>query len=297
MLKINHLIPALAVIGDFMRGFVFFLISMMMTVGTALAQAPGPIAAENLSGWDSTHVSVGVAAVVTPEFEGSDKHDFKALPIIDIMLNDGKYFISTTRGAGVSWRVGDFFSFGPVIKYRFGRDEDDSRLLKGLGDVDGGFELGGYAAWRVPNLIRYYDTTSKPNLNFDATLEFLHGLGSAKGWQAKMGTGLGYGVQESYMVNLGVNAVYADKDYQHEYFGISDRQSQKSRYERYSPDGGLKHVAVSTSLNIWLASDWQVNIFGEYRRLTGDAADSPLVKAGSPNQTMGGVALVWRFNP
>ena len=39
------------------------------------------------------------------------------------------------------------FEVGALGGYRFGRDEDDADRLKGLGDVDGGLVVGGYAAY------------------------------------------------------------------------------------------------------------------------------------------------------
>jgi outer membrane scaffolding protein for murein synthesis (MipA/OmpV family) len=72
-----------------------------------------------------------------PEYEGSDDYGFKGFPLIDISWRD-TIFLNARKGLGAYlWNRNDV-KFGGSIGYNFGRDEDDSNDLDGLGDIDGG---------------------------------------------------------------------------------------------------------------------------------------------------------------
>ncbi|MGI9354567.1 MAG: MipA/OmpV family protein, partial [Rhizobiaceae bacterium] len=45
----------------------------------------------------------------------------------------------------------DNFSVGPIAGRSFARDEDDSNRLRGLGDIDGGLVLSGFASYEFFN--------------------------------------------------------------------------------------------------------------------------------------------------
>ena len=225
-----------------------------------------------------SRLSLGVAMVVMPEFEGSEKYQFAALPVIE--YDQGLFFFSAINGAGLRIVDRPSFQMGPLVKYRYGRDQDDSDDLKGMGDVKGGAEAGLFANWQI------FD-------QLGLKTELMHGLGTAKGFTADLGLNYHTPLTENLDLNLALEGRYADSDYNEEYFGVSERQSRKSGYKAYNPGGGIKHVATQASLSYGLTESLKFGVFGEYKRLTGPAADSPLVKHGSADQFTGGLALTW----
>lgn len=227
---------------------------------------------------EKSQISLGAAMLVMPEFEGSKKHEFTMAPIIE--YDQGLFFLSTVNGAGLRVINASSFQMGPLVKYRPGRDQDDSDDLKGMGDVSSGAEAGLFANWQI---------FEKVGLK----AEIMHGMGSAKGLTADLSLSYNNQLTEDLNFSLGLGGRYADSNYNDEYFGVSERQSLKSGYRVYNPGGGIKHVATQALFSYGLSDSLKLGVFGEYKRLTGPAADSPLVKRGSANQFSSGLALTW----
>lgn len=223
-------------------------------------------------------VSLGVAMIVMPEYEGSKKHKFTAAPVIE--YDQGRFFLSAFNGAGLRVINGPALQMGPLVKYRPGRDQDDSDDLKGMGDVSGGAEAGLFASWRIFEQV-------------GLKAEIMHGLGAAKGFTADLSLNYSNQLTEDLNLSLGLGGRYADSKYNEEYFGVDARQSLNSGYKAYNPGGGLKHVATQAMLSYGLNDSLKLGVFGEFKRLTGPAADSPLVRRGSANQLSSGLALTW----
>jgi len=99
-------------------------------------------------------IYAGGMVLVAPKYEGSDDYRVIGVPLVmPDFGNDTGSFGSRIQFRGpddVRFRLIDQYGFeaGPVAGYRFGRDEDDSETLRGLGDVDGSIVLGGFAAYR-----------------------------------------------------------------------------------------------------------------------------------------------------
>ena len=151
-----------------------------------------------------------------------------------------------------------------------------------MGDVDGGAELGAFVNWR-------------PLQSLVFSLKGYHGLGKAKGFTLDLGATYMGKITEKLGYSLGVSTMYSDSNYNVEFFGVNHAQSVASGYNYYAPGGGIKHAALNAGLSYDISESWKANLFTEYRRLTGPAKDSPLVKRGSANQFMIGLAFVWSF--
>jgi outer membrane protein len=65
----------------------------------------------------------------------------------------------------------------------------------------------------------------------------------------------------------------------------------------YNAGGGLYSYGAGAQLEYFLSPQWSAHVFGEYERLTGDAANSPLVtQRGSADQFTVGVGATYSFN-
>lgn len=246
----------------------------------ALATLCPPLAAQDSTTESSAfdgHLSLGLAFIAAPEFEGSDKTDFHVVPVIE--YHSDRFFISGESGLGVKFQQ-EALTFVPALKFRFGRDEDDSKLLKGMGDVDWGLEAGAFAEYQLDDQLK-------------AKLEIMQGLGDAEGLTAALGLSHMITLDQSTSLMLGVGTMYADSHYNKQYFGVTRKQSRNSGYEQYSPGGGFKHVDATAAVSRELTEQFSLSLFGQYKRLTGPAADSPIVKRGSKNQLASGVSLTW----
>lgn len=243
----------------------------------------GPRAATSRSadgfGEPELRASVGVGLVSVPEFEGSNKNKARFLPMVDIRYD--RFFLSWSKGLGFDAYDDGVWTISPALRYRFGRDEGDSRLLKGMGDFDDGAEIGARVSWH-PHAV---------GLGLNA----FHGLGPAKGYTLDFGAFHRRQLFEPLSLTVGASVMYADSGYNRQHFGVTRSQSAASGYRAYDPGGGFKHCAVRGGLSWELTPLASLDVFGQFKKLTGPAADSPLVKQGSNEQFMGGLSLNLHF--
>jgi outer membrane scaffolding protein for murein synthesis (MipA/OmpV family) len=92
------------------------------------------------------------------------------------------------------------------------------------------------------------------------------------------------------------SVVWADDDYTQSYFGVAAAQAQASGLRQFTAEGGVKDVGVAASLHYLINEHWSITGRLAYRRMLGDAADSPLVEDfGSQNQASGAVIASYSF--
>lgn len=119
----------------------------------AADQVAGTVQSVDAARWGLT---VGGFAGFAPAYEGSDEYRFVGYPLIIPKYYGDSYDplaaprvtfkgIDDIRISALRFGAVDM---GPVVGYKFGRDEDDADLLSGLGDIDGGINVGGFAAIR-----------------------------------------------------------------------------------------------------------------------------------------------------
>jgi outer membrane scaffolding protein for murein synthesis (MipA/OmpV family) len=235
----------------------------------ATAEPPQGSAANQLK------VSLGVGLVSTPEFEGSDKYEIRPIPVIE--LGYDRVFLSMSNGLGVRVIDNDLWTLSPSILYWSGRDEDDSDRLNGLGDVDGALAAG--------------VTLSYHPGDFSLFFKGYHGLGSNEGLTLEVGAALTRSLMEDFTLSAELSTMFANEDFNQKFFGVTAQQAARSLYQPYQADSGFKHVALGGTLSYSLTQSINIGLFGEYKLLTGPAADSPIVAQGSKNQISSGLML------
>ena len=229
------------------------------------------------------HVSIGLGVMTAPEFEGSNKYEVKPLPLVKIVYKNRIFLSLAEGGLGVYLCREPSWNMGLAIGYNPGRQEKDSDLLKGMGDINGAAEVKVFAEW-----------TPDP---FTARLEVITGTGDVKGLQVTGSIGHQWMLKDSLRWKNSISSTYANADYNNAFFGITEKQTRASKhhYARYTPGSGIKDVAYSSSLTYTFKDNWAAMLMGEYKILTGPVADSPLVKAGSKHQFSGGLGLLYSF--
>ncbi len=249
------------------------------------AQRPGsPAGPAPKKDWD---IRIGGAAFYQPKYEGSDQYKASALPLLMINYRDLVFLRGTTLGVNAftaqGVRPGDKLQIGPLLNYRFGRDESDSDDLRGMGDIDGAVELGGFVNYGFGP--------------WSAGLTVLRDVSdSHDGLTAKFSGGHRLPLGPKWMLRSEFFATWADENYNKAFFGVTAAQSARSGLRQYQPDGGFKDAGVTLDLDYRLTEKWSLTGRAGYKRLLGDVADSPLVKdRGTPNQLSTGVFVGYRF--
>src|SRR5210317_2072520 len=91
-------------------------------------------------------ISIGVAAGVSPDYEGSNDYGFGIGPNISASWRDTIFYKGKSLGANLIRQ--ENLKAGLIASRATKRKEDDNDKLEGLGDVDGGIEVGGFVSYR-----------------------------------------------------------------------------------------------------------------------------------------------------
>jgi outer membrane protein len=255
--------------------------ALMLPFAAAAQQQGQPPAKKD---WD---IRIGAGALYQPDYEGSDDYEIDPLPLLMINYRDMVFLRGTTLGANAfTWqgpRPSDKLQVGPLVRYQFGRDADDSDDLRGMDDIDAAVELGGFITYSIgpwsTGLTLFQDVS-----------------GAHEGFTAKLSAGHRHTFSPKLRLRSEIYSTWADESYTETYFGVTAAQSARSGMRRYQPEGGVKDIGLALDLDYSLTEHWTVTGRLGYKRLLGDAADSPLVEdRGSANQLSGGLSLSYRF--
>jgi outer membrane scaffolding protein for murein synthesis (MipA/OmpV family) len=240
----------------------------------------GPPPAE---GW---RVDVGGAVLAYPRYPGSKSERVLPLPSIEAHYGDS-FFASVREGIGYNLFRWDGFEAGPVANFAFPRDESDKpSALKGLGNIDLTVEAGGFVRYNLDPFA-------------SAKVEARQGVNGHRGLVVDMSLDLNAPplANNRLFLSAGPRFSYYDRNYAQAYFGVTALQSARSGYAPFLPkDGDKAGVGIAA---VYLIDDrvtWTV--FGDYSRLSGDIAKSPIVRSpyGARDQVTVGSALTYRFD-
>jgi outer membrane protein len=233
--------------------------------------------------------------IYAPAFLGSDDYQLSGYPDIKVEYKD-LFFASVGDGIGYNFINNYGWRVGPIAKYAFKRKEDgesdfrisgdETNALRGLGDVDGTIELGGYAEYSF-----------EP---FSYKVELRQGVNGHEGMIGEMSLNYAGAIKNMgppVFFAIGPQLKFADSDYNNAYFGINQTQSANSGLARYSADNGLVSYGFGGFASLPVGDKISLSMFGGYERLGSEVADSPLVQErGNENQFAAGLNLSYKFS-
>ena len=223
-------------------------------------------------------IDLGIGASAGPRYDGSDTYLIQPVPIIGF----SRVTLPVFGELGGPESKRGFFVF-PTFDYIGSRKSGDSDALRGTQDVDWALAVGVGAGYR-------YDW-------WRAFAQVDYGFNGYSGFRGQVGADVIAAPAERLSISFGPRLAWAANDYMSTYFSVSDAEAAASngRLEAFSADGGLRSVGVATIMSY--AVNDQVFLLANlrYDRLIGDAGDSPIVKAGDPNQLTVGLGVSYRF--
>ncbi|TEA77218.1 MipA/OmpV family protein [Allopusillimonas ginsengisoli] len=259
----NQLVPALDRSGWYLPRGLALAVLCLAPLGTVHA-------AEN------DHVKIGVGAVVSPRYQGSDENHVEPAPVVDV--RKGRFFASSGDGLGVNIIETPRFTVGAGVNWMKGYDDSD--VPDGIGKLSNA--LGGrlFVSTRLAGSI----------ITLSATQAITK---SERGLLANLRVSYPYSVNERLKIIPSVAANWASDKYMDSYFGISAEQSANSGLARYSPSAGFKDFSLRVAANYNVSKHWSVVGAVGASRLVGDAVDSPLVKRKTQVSGILGVAYTF----
>lgn len=212
-------------------------------------------------GWEFYY---GAGILVKPEYSGSD--NYEALPLPSLRLRYKDQLDINARHVNYTFLRNDGFSTGPALSWEFGRDENDDRKLRGLGNISPTLSGGFFFKYHPQDSYTHYE------------LHFQHDLlNEHNGFKAIANVTQEFYIP--YIVMFGsanLQVIFASNEYMNTYYGISQEQSAYSIHSPFNADPGIKSGRVNLRLIKELQNDWaMLNLFS-YERLMNDARDTPL---------------------
>lgn len=242
---------------------------------------------------DGWGLVVGAGALSSPTYEGDDSARLSILPNVQVTYGD-RFFASVQEGIGYRALNHETLRAGPILRVKFSRDEngdqpfaingDDTTDLIGLGDVGTSLEAGGFIDYDLGPIT----LSAEARKAFTGHEGFVADLGVKwSGRNALFGPPV--------IWSIGPRARLVDDTYNSAYFSVSPTQSIASGLPHFDAGGGVHSYGLGATAIIPLTQDWTAVIVAGFDRLSGDAADNPLVQLrGSEDQASLGVFLSYR---
>lgn len=230
-------------------------------------------------------VTIGVEGRMTPSYEGSDRYTFLPLPLFDVRkAGTPRRFRSPRDGFGVPLFDNGTFRAGPALKIKLPRRESADSDLNGLGNVDYTLEVGGFVEFWPTQWLRTRG-------------ELRQGFGGHHGVVGDLMADLVMPVTPQLTLSGGPRTTIMSDKAVDPYFSVNSVQSANSGLPVYSAGGGFYSYGAGVQARYEWSPQWATHVFLEYARLTGDAADSPIVTLrGSRDQWQVGLGVTYSFD-
>jgi outer membrane protein len=255
---------------------VFRVISAVLLLAAAASQAAaaefdayGAAPAEMVAPQPAAGIVIelGAGAVYEPAYEGASDYTTSFVPIIDLerLTIPGLIDIGEREGG---------FTISPAMDFVAERISDDHDHLEGLRDIDATF---------IPGVHFGYEMALGDGLDAEIYGELQYAFGGAEDVLGSIGANLSWRLSPQLTVSGGPGLSFAGDDYMDTYFGVTPDEAAATggRLAAYDPEGGLKSASVNLSVKYEFVEDTFLNLGVTYRRLLGDAADSPIVEEES----------------
>ncbi|XWN34133.1 MAG: MipA/OmpV family protein [Devosia sp.] len=217
-------------------------------------------------------IDLGIGGQLEPKFPSSRKYLIQPYPIANL-----KFLRLPVLGEVVTGKT-RAISIYPSINIVGDRSQSDARYLRGVANVDTAVELGpGIAVQRGM---------------FRGFAEVRYGFFGHSGFVANAGLDLVANPWPRLQIRGGPRVSFASDDYMDTYFKTT---ATAVSLPAFDPDAGFKDVGVAAVASYTLTDSVILHGRAAYTRFVGDAADSPIVKAGNEDEFAVGIGITYRF--
>lgn len=238
-----------------------------------------PAAAQELEPY---RYRVTAGAQVKPTYPGADQVSILPFGDIDRVRGDAPFeFEAADESFGISLIETDRFAFGPVIALTGQRKPED--VGAALPKVDRTVEIGGFAQVWLAQGLRLHG-------------EVRRGVNGHEGWIGVGGADLVMRDGDNWLFAIGPRVTWADDNFHDAYFSVTPASATATGLPVYDAGSGIQAYGLTASAEFQFSRHWGLSAYGKYDRLSGDAADSPIVQAyGSEDQFSAGAGLSYTF--
>lgn len=240
-----------------------------------------------ITGFTSTtyaaDVSLGAGVGLAPDYEGSEDYTAVPIPYVSVAWSNHMAISLLGNKAKVNLIPSPIWKGGLIGEYIPERDDVDNNRVDKLKDVDASVMLGGFFGFEYANWSASIEAMADAADGNDGTIVRLNG-------------GYRIPIDQSLSFSLGAFTTWADEDYMSAYFSIDGADSARSGLKTYDADSGLKDVGLNLLASYKPWEHWGFMGLASYKRLLGDAEDSPVVDdEGDANQYTAGILVFYKF--
>lgn len=217
---------------------------------------------------DPKSLTLGIGATSAPRYSGSDQRQWQFVPVIQ--ARDGAVFFDSQKGVGYDLQSDSGLYLEHTLGYSLGRSDknaswrDGSDKLKGMGNIDAALNTALAVGWTIAPWLTVEGKAALP-------------LSDSQGVQYQTSVILIPLQDESDTIAFQSAALFGDSRYMNTFYGVSQKQSQRSDYARYSAPGGFYGVQSSLTWGHQFTPQWGTTLVAGYTWLNDHAADSPIV--------------------
>jgi len=224
-------------------------------------------------------LDLGVGAMLKPRYPGADSFLVYPFPIIAV----GRFYVPGLGQVVDGSKVRRGFYFFPSFNFIGERKASDSPDLTGTNPIDWALELGLGAGYRYDWLRGF--------------VEFRQGINGHTGQIADLGIDFIFNPTNRLEIFFGPRASWGSDKYMNTYFSVTAAEAAApgSVLSTYNAGAGFETVGLAARASYAWTENTTLHVRGGWDRFVGDAARSPIVKAGSENQFSIGVGVSYRF--
>jgi outer membrane scaffolding protein for murein synthesis (MipA/OmpV family) len=232
-------------------------------LAAALLLAAGPAAAQ---GFQAKFTALG-GVKLSPAYIGSDSYELKPTASfqLDYLRLPGGYRIGSPERDYVG-------GFRPRFSFRYlgDRNAGDGPEIAGLEDIETSVELGAGVGYEARDFRVFADVRN--------------GVIGHNDWVGEVGADAIARPNAAWTLSAGPRFNFGGPDFVDTYFGVTPVEAARSGLPAYDPSSGLVSVGMELSARYEFTGRWGVEGIAAYERLVDDAAASPVVDLGSPDQ-------------
>lgn len=228
--------------------------------------------------------TLGLAGQYAPRYSGSDKQQVQIVPVVQ--ARKGAFFFDSQKGLGYDLQSDNGLYLEHTLGYGLGRSDENSSWregannLKGMGNIDATLNTAFALGWTITP---WFVVEGK------ATLP----LTDSQGVQYQTSVTLIPIQNAADTVAFQSSALFGDSRYMNTFYGISQKQSQKSGYSPYSAKSGFYGVNNSITWSHQFDTHWGFALSAGYTWLGDHAQSSPIVLRR--DEGTGAVAITYTF--
>lgn len=204
----------------------------------------------------STDIDLGIAALIAPDYEGSNKQKFYLAPFVSVAWSNGVFL--TPGEIGFHLPSPSHIQYGPLLNYEWqprSPDRHPSPLLT--------LTPGAYLNYRIDH-----------NLGFRSRLDYSTSA-QHSGIRLNLASWFRMSLAPHYSVSTEAGLSLANHRYMQSYFGVSSEQAISDHLTVYTAKAGIKNTYLQIGWNAELSPKYELFARININRLGGNAANSP----------------------